>query len=246
MDDPTNPDGEGVSPLRVEYCGEVHDVLPGTSFVIGRLGDLQVDDNPHLHRRLILLEARSGIWWLANVGDRISVTVVEPRSRTSAYVMPGSALPLVFGSSVVTFAAGPTAYELSIEVLDPPYEPVGFELPVDGTQTVGPYRLNDEQLLLLVALAEPKLRSSDPSRAAVPSNKEVAVRLGWTLTKFNRKLDHLCSRLADLEGVKGLRAGEGELATDRRQKLVDHALHARIVTAEHLSLLAPGRFAEPG
>ena len=64
----------------------------------------------------------------------------------------------------------------------------------------------------------------------------MADRLGWTITKFNRKLDHLCAKLAR-EGVRGLRGGPDGLALDRRLALVDHAVDVRLVTAEDLGLL---------
>ena len=40
--------------------------------------------------------------------------------------------------------------------------------------------------------------------ADLPTNRHVADRLGWTITKFNRKLDTLCVKFEKL-GVAGLR-----------------------------------------
>jgi len=37
--------------------------------------------------------------------------------------------------------------------------------------------------------------------------------------------------------VRGLRGGPGQLASNRRARLVEHAVAARIVTAEDLALL---------
>jgi hypothetical protein len=65
----------------------------------------------------------------------------------------------------------------------------------------------------------------------------LALRLGWTLTKFNRKLDHLCAKLAR-EGVRGLRGGPDALATDRREALVEHAITVGLVSDDDLGLLA--------
>jgi hypothetical protein len=61
----------------------------------------------------------------------------------------------------------------------------------------------------------------------------VAVRLGWPLTKFNRKLDYLCLRLTKA-GVRGLQGGRGAEATNRRWRLVEHAVAARLVNLDDL------------
>jgi hypothetical protein len=64
----------------------------------------------------------------------------------------------------------------------------------------------------------------------------VAARLGWTLAKFNRKLDHLCVKLARA-GVAGVHGDLGQLATDRRRVLVEHALEVGLVGPQDLVLL---------
>src|SRR5918999_509016 len=71
------------------------------------------------------------------------------------------------------------------------------------TIQLGDIMLTDEQRLLLLALAEGTLR--DPhNNDELPTNRAVARRLGWSITKFNRKLDNLCNRFTKL-GVGGLR-----------------------------------------
>jgi hypothetical protein len=72
----------------------------------------------------------------------------------------------------------------------------------------------------------------------VPSLADAAQRLGWTSTRLNRKLDNVCAKLTK-EGVKGLHGGPGRLAVDRRSRLVEYALAARVVTVEDLALLPP-------
>jgi hypothetical protein len=96
--------------------------------------------------------------------------------------------------------------------------------------------LNDDQRLLLAALCEPRLRDPADRWAPVPSNRSVAARLGWTLAKFNRKLDHLCVKLARA-GVAGVHGDLGQLATDRRRVLVEHALEVGLVGPQDLVLL---------
>ncbi len=70
---------------------------------------------------------------------------------------------------------------------------------------------------------------------SLPANRVVAETLGWSVTKLNRKLDYLCLRL-DRAGVAGLVGDAGRLASDRRERLLNHAINARLVT--------PGDFPE--
>jgi len=63
-----------------------------------------------------------------------------------------------------------------------------------------------------------------------------ARRLGWSLSKFNRKLDHLCLKLSKV-GVDGLHGEDGLQATGRRRRLVDHALEVELVSVDDLALL---------
>ena len=87
-----------------------------------------------------------------------------------------------------------------------------------------------------LALAENSLRRAGTGASAVPTNAAAAERLGWPLTTFNRKLDTVCDKYSAAV-VKGLRGGPGELATNRRARLVEYVLSARIITAEHLEVL---------
>jgi hypothetical protein len=87
-----------------------------------------------------------------------------------------------------------------------------------------------------VALAEQMLRQSSPGRGEIPSSAEVAEKLHWSMTTFNRKLDNVCEKL-DKVGVAGLRGGRGKLATNRRQRLVEYAVATRLVSADDLYLL---------
>jgi len=94
----------------------------------------------------------------------------------------------------------------------------------------------DSQKALIVALAEPMLRREGTGFSAIPSSAEAAKRLGWALTRFNRKLDNVCDKL-DRVGVVGLRGGAGKLATNRRARLVEHAVTSHLVTPADLHLL---------
>ena len=104
---------------------------------------------------------------------------------------------------------------------------------VGETIALGDLLLTDEQRLLLLALGEGTLR--DPHDAdELPTNRAVARRLGWSITKFNRKLDNLCNRFTKL-GVGGLRGSIDQLATDRRRRLVEHAIESGLITRSQLS-----------
>lgn len=144
-------------------------------------------------------------------------------------------MALVFEEAALRFQAGATGYELNVDVpLSPPEAAVVGD--GDGTPTVTGAELTftPDQLRCMLALAEPRL--VNPSIVDLPTNKAAAARLGWKLTKFNRKLDNVCTKVGNA-GVSGLRGGAGALATKRRERLVDFAVSANLVTADDLSLL---------
>ena len=228
--------------LQVEYCGEVRAIETSDELTFGRAGDLRIDDNRHLHRVLGRLWARGEQWWLTNEGSSISIQIADADSRSNIVLAPGSEIALSFPNSIVRFRAGITDYELTLSVPDreEEEEDEGEELWDDeftDTVALGDIVLTDEQRLLLLALAEPTLR--DPHlKQDLPANRAVARRLGWSITKFNRKLDNLCNRLTRL-GVGGLRGSIDQLATDRRRRLVDHAIDSGLITVDQLDRLPP-------
>ncbi len=228
---------EEPTPATVLFCGERYEVRPGATFTIGRDADLVVDDdNPFLHRRLLGIEHTGGLWWLANTGARLSATVSDRDGLLQSWLGPGAALPLVLPHTVVLFTAGPTTYE--VEVLVPAtYTPVGAARDAgDGATTLAPPVLTASQYLLVLALSEPLLRQGANGRTEIPSNAEAARRLGWALTRFNRKLDNVCQKLTRA-GVRGLHGAPGALASGRRARLVEYAVSSRLVTGDHLPLL---------
>src|SRR5690606_16004299 len=105
-----------------------------------------------------------------------------------------------------------------------------------GDTTMGEITLTPDQLRLVLVLAEPALEGAGRSAAMLPSSSQAARRLGWTTRKFNRKLDHVCHKLA-ATGVRGLRGDLGQLASNRRARLVEYALGTRLVTRDDLVLL---------
>jgi hypothetical protein len=226
--------------LALDFCGEWHEPADDQVFDIGREGDLEVDDNPYLHRKFLQIERQNGIWWLSNVGSILSATVADVSGGMQAWVAPGARIPLVFGQTRVVFTAGPTTYEFDVHLKTPAFRQESRSGDSAGDTTIGPVRFTDAQRALIVALAEPMLRREGTGFSAIPSSAEAARRLGWTLTRFNRKLDNVCDKL-DRVGVMGLRAGGGKLATNRRARLVEHAVTSHLVTSDDLHLLdTPG------
>jgi len=226
-------DGDGI---RVSFCGERHEREAGGSLVIGREGDICVDDNPYLHRRFLRIEHATGLWWLCNVGGQLSATVSDTAGTVQTWLAPGARVPLVFATTLVRFTAGPATYELSVSVDHPTFSTTVDDRSESGETTIGPTALTPDQKLLIVALAEPFLVGDGRGSGAVPSSADAARRLGWTITKFNRKLDNVCQKLSKV-GVQGLHGEAGALASNRRARLVEYALAARLVHRDDLSLL---------
>jgi hypothetical protein len=224
------------SPLVVEFAGERHEVPADREFAIGRDGDLVIDDNRYLHRRFLTLTAENGLWWLSNVGSRIAATVTDGTGRVHARLAPGARLPVVFDRLHVLFGAGSTSYDLTLHSAGRFSVDPAPQVSAIGDATIGNVPLSPSQKLLVVALAENVLRQREAGRGEIPSTADAASRLGWTVTAFTRKLDTVCGKL-EREGVTGLRGGRGKLATNRRMRLVEHAVATRLVTREDLGLL---------
>lgn len=222
--------------LRVEFAGEEFSVAPDTVFTVGREGDLAIDDNLFLHRNFLTIQNVEGLWLLSNVGSRLSATVTDTGGRVQAWLAPGARLPLVFAATSVIFSAGPTTYELTIHAAEPTFRDTQPPPDDDGLSTIGDVPLTHSQRVMILALAEPVLRREGTGMSELPTSAQAAERLGWTLTRFNRKLDNVCDKL-DRIGVPGMRGGVRSYATNRRVRLVEHALAARLVTRDDLPLL---------
>ncbi len=228
-----------IADLGIEFCGEwFHPAQPGP-FTVGREADLSIDENnQYLHRRLLAFTHHSGLWWLNNVGQSISVSLSTGDGVYQAVLGPGASVPLVFPRLVLLFTAGPFTYELTVRCAQTAFRaaPAGVDLDEAGQTTIGNVALTPSQRLLVLALCEPLLRDGIVGSSQIPSSAQAAARLGWPLTTFNRKLDAVCDKL-DREGVPGLRGGAGRLAVNRRARLVEHAILSRLVTPQELSAL---------
>lgn len=233
--------------LHVEFIGEEHAVEPGSELTFGRHADLHIDDNRHLHRVLGRFWSRGDSWWLTNEGRSITIQIADADSRSNVNLAPGSEIALSFPNSFLRFRAGATDYEVVVRVpdrgardeddLDDDELAELDDEAVGDTIALSDLPLAHEQRLLLLALAESTLRNPH-GHDELPTNRAVARRLGWSITKFNRKLDNLCNRFTKL-GVGGLRGSIDQLATDRRRRLVEHAIETGLVRRDQLALLPP-------
>lgn len=222
--------------MQLEFAGEWFDLSPDETVLIGREGLLGIDDNPYLHRRFLEVSRFEDMWWLTNVGSRLSATVADPAGNTQAWLAPGARLPVVYPRTTILFTAGPTTYELTLVNDEPTFLPTRPAEEVElGETTIGPVALTESQRLLILALAEPVL-SGRGSTATIPTSAAAARRLGWAMTRFNRKLDNVCEKL-DRYGVRGLHGAPGKLAVNRRARLVEYAVASRLVQPEELPLL---------
>ncbi|KAA0234067.1 MAG: hypothetical protein JJLCMIEE_00944 [Acidimicrobiales bacterium] len=228
--------------LAVTFLDEEHTLYPGAGLTFGRMADLVIDDNRYLHRHLGRFVFHDDMWWLENLGSAIPIKVVNSETASSVTVNSGDKIPLTFPHASIRFNAGPAAYELTtwIEGLGlgvaTDDADAGIEA-LDAEQTVsyGEVPLTDEQRLLIVALCEQRLR--DPGfPELLPTNRELAERLGWSVKKFNRKLDNVCDKLRRA-GVSNLHGGSAGSAYDRRRVLIAHAIVTQLVTGDDLELL---------
>lgn len=222
--------------LQLTFCEATVHVEPGDELTFGRAAQLVLDpDNRFMHRRVGSVVHRHGRWWLVNRGDRLNLSVWTTSSAHRSVLPPGADCVLPSGTCVIGFVAGPTRYELEAAVKGADAADDAL-LPVrdgDPTDQWGAVELNDEQRQLLVALCERDLRDPSCRGTELPPNRAVAHRLGWTITKYNRKLDHLCAKFAR-SGVRGVQGSIAGLASDRRQRLVAHCIEHGIITIDDL------------
>lgn len=165
---------------------------------------------------------------MENLTPGMSIAVAA--AGTAALLRPGDRLPLTHAATMVRFDAGSCTYELEAALARVPEIPPPPADCADGlTATYRPVdlALTNEQRLLVLALAEQRL-SVGSQGGVLPSNAELAERLGWSVVKFNRKLDWLCQRM-HRAGVPGMRAN-GRRANGRRLHLIEHVVAGGVVT----------------
>jgi hypothetical protein len=208
-----------------------HRVLtPAQSMTFGRQADLVVDStNRSLHRVLGEFRHDASTWRVVNRGRTTSLIVCDLDGASFARVTPGADVPLPFTNAAVMFSAGQANYRLTTHLPLADTEERGrprFEGANEAelTITLSTVMFNDEQHQLLVALASERAAESD--RAT--TNRQLAKQLGWSINKFNRKLDNLCLKL-HRAGVSGLVGDTADVARERRARLAVVAVEYDLV-----------------
>lgn len=223
--------------IEIDFIGTRYVPSREQPFTIGRDADLVIDDNPFLHRKLLTVDYHIGDWWLSNIGRAITAHLTSPDGTLQAWLGPGASVPLSQPQLLVSFVAGSFTYDLTIiRNTSLRTELISEADRGEAEATIGQVSLTPSQKALIVALAEPSLREGAVSLSRLPSSTRAAERLGWSITTFNRKLDNVCDKL-DRMGVSGLKGGVGKLASNRRARLVEYTLMARLVTPDDLELL---------
>ena len=226
--------------LVIDFVGEVRTVAEEQSLTFGRMADLVVDDaNQYLHRVVGRFFFHGDAWWLENLGAHVALdlattdgTVAHLPPCTDPAQPPVTIVPR--GDFALTFEAGGLSYRIDGHAPARPAAAGAGEHPTGpATATFGHVPLTDEERALLVALCRPVLLDPTAGPEDLVPNRELARDLGWPVTKFNRKLDYLCTRLTKV-GVRGLQGGRGSEAVNRRWRLVEHAVASRMITADDL------------
>jgi hypothetical protein len=220
--------------LELEVCFEEERRLlrPLDELTIGRRADLTVDSmNRRLHRVLLRL-SWDGSWMVANVGRTIPVVAADIDGSSYARLVPGTSMPLPFADTALTFSAGSANYRVTAHTATPglvsPDQLIDDGLTIERTENPALLQFNAEQIELLSALAAPRL-AGPITVADLPSSREVALKLGWSTSKLNRKLDRLCAKL-DRAGLSGVSGESGNNASQRRLVLANFAVESGIIT----------------
>ena len=224
--------------LTISFIDEIREISAGEELIFGRGAQLDIDENPFLHRQLGVFRFVDDLWWLSNLGRSISLDLQDRNSRSTISLAPTMEVPVTFSEFFVRFEAGRSSYE--IEGRQERGRTTTPNLSPPQTQTItmniGHIPLTDDQKRCILVLAERAL--TDPTEAIdnLPTSKQAADRLGWTRKSFDRKLDNVCELLTK-KGLPGLHGGQGGVASDRRMRLVEYALTTAIVAKDDLRLL---------
>lgn len=246
---------EPSDPLEISCRAGDRRIVPAAVLGFGRDAELVLDrDNAALHRLAgrFVWQPLVG-WTLENRCTAVAMVLTDHDSASYARVVPGGTMPLPFADTSIAFRLAGIDYRLDthrpalaaltrqaryghtsdasrLEHREPensgPVLPALFA-PTERASRCPP--LNAEQAALLRQLVAPRL-FGPISASALPSNHDLADRLGWSLPKLNRKLDHLCGKFARF-GVDGLVGDRGRCASERRLRLVDAIVENRWLDA---------------
>jgi hypothetical protein len=230
--------------LYLDFAGTSVSLAPGESLTFGKQGDLVIDaHDDYLHRELGEIVYVGNAWWLTNLGDRIVISVEDANGPSFKQLAPGTRDSLTYGEFFIRFRTRLARYELEGSLTEAHQPDRADAAAVEEgdeplTNDWGEVTFSADERRLLAALAEHRLEAGRNAGVALPSNENVQQRLGIRATTYNRRLDHLCARLA-AAGVDGLVGSDGRPARDRRHELVEHVLRYGLITRRDLDLLAP-------
>lgn len=187
-------------PLRIDdLLGNRVILEAGQEAIIGRSGTFPVGtDDAFLHRRLFQVWYGGLGWMIANRGSHIPLDI-EPRgsrSLTRIHLGPGAVTMMPAGPSAVTFSTPERHYEIHVDIpstgISRPSNPGNS----DGDITYARHIPNEEQRMIMEALAAPLIKNPGANDGDLPTVRELAEQLGWTEKKTNQKIERLCQRLA--------------------------------------------------
>lgn len=177
------------SRLEVSFLDEVMVCEHRLSF--GRSAELEIDDNPHLHRMTGEFVRQGDVWWIVNHGSRLFLTVVgADGSRTE--LPPGGQLAIADAHGSVLVTVGQARYELTYRQPHLPEAAPPPEPPSDATNTRTFTEITAREVDFLVSFAKPIL---DGSNGQVPSYAEVASWWGVSPSTVDNTLRTLKRKL---------------------------------------------------
>jgi hypothetical protein len=102
--------------LAIDFCGEWHEPSMRTSSTSAARAIWKWTTILTCTDSFLQIARYDGIWWLSNVGSRLSATVADGSGGMQAWLSPGARMPLVFSHTNVIFTAGPTTYEFAVHL----------------------------------------------------------------------------------------------------------------------------------
>jgi hypothetical protein len=179
-----------MSELVVEFAGEEKRV--GSRLTFGRIADLELDTNGHLHRVAGEFIHEGGHWWLVNRGTRLFLRLVTS-TGTRLDMAPSARHALPPGHGVVSLRVGGSLFEINYSL-----SPQAVARSLQAESPVGKSTLPFDAVLtprevdFLITFARPLLEGKVeqlPSYAEVAKLWDVSRKtLDNTIQTLRRKL----------------------------------------------------------
>lgn len=217
------------------------------SFGRGDGVDLELGDDPRLHRRCGTVSVTEAGWELANDGAWLRLRVRGLDRPGSDSVLPGASIVVPWRFARIEIHTGSLRHEM-VARWSAPHPPAERRTVADdaGERTHVPVRIDREAAYFraLVALCEPQLR--DPASSDVATDLQIARRLNRSGAELRRVGGKAVERRLDTcRGHFGLKAGgpdghgAGLEQRDGRRRLVELAILTGTVTSADLAVLDP-------